>query len=65
MYLNLTPELWGKIEVAIIEQSMGDAKYGIFWLFWHISEDIVIKMSLFQKEGLKELTFKVNIDYEN
>lgn len=37
----------------------------IFWLFWHISEDIVIKMSLFQKEGLKEQTFKVNIDYEN
>lgn len=37
----------------------------IFWLFWHISEDIVIKMSLFQKEGLKELTFKENIDYKN
>lgn len=41
--------IWGKIDVAIIEQSMGDVKYEIFWLFWHISEDTVIKMSLFRR----------------
>lgn len=57
--------MWGKIEVGIIEQSMGDVKYGnlliILTHFWRYSNQNVT----LQKEGLKELTFKVNIDYEN